>query len=343
MKVLDLKYPHENWNPEDKLLLKQYILMYETINNLKWGKNKKNKIEDLIKCWMWEIARTNLYDNPYNFDLVLEAKQRIGKHVEEIRKQKGNQRKVDSIKANWLNKERTHLDAVVEETFPFCVETFPTEPYLSHPRAKREKWIFGNSPAHDTHTDLFTSNLFLPDEKQGWMHFLQSNLSKSVFSTNSDNVYITKKGLTKDPYKQESSSVPMVVNIGVNWDKTKIRKVIEEQWDEIEKERNKLVRNYESLGANFSEHNKVRIDEKLKSALIQLGAYRWLHHSKLSWEHIIKFRKKKLIPSDFPYSTKSKLRESVLAQKNVNFFPKFNFEKKGDNSINPVIRTLYNS
>ena len=71
MKIQDLDYPHEKWNPEDKKLLNQHILMYETINNLKWGKNKKSKIEDLTKCWIWEIARTQIYDSPYNLEIIL--------------------------------------------------------------------------------------------------------------------------------------------------------------------------------------------------------------------------------------------------------------------------------
>ena len=343
MKIQDLEYPHENWNPEDKNLLNRHILMYETINNLKWGKNKKSKIEDLTKCWIWEIARTQIYDSPYNLEIILDSKQRVDKHLEDIRKHRGDQEKIDSLKDAWFSKERTYLDAVIESTFPYYVETFPQKSYLSHTKATREKWTFKNSPPEETHNDLFTCRLFLPDEKQGWIHFLQTNLNKPVFSTNSDNVYVTQNGLTKNPYKQESSSVPMIFNIGINWDKTRLKKAIDEQWEEIENERNKLVENYKSLGANFSENKKVRIDEKLKPALIQLGAYRWLHHSKLTWNHIEKFRKKKLLPHDFPYSTKAKLRESILEQKNTLFFPKFNFEKEGENPTNYLLRTLYDS
>ena len=105
-------------------------------------------------------------------------------------------------------KERTDLDAVIESTFPYYVETFPQKSYLSHTKATREKWTFKNSPPEETHNDLFTSRLFLPDEKQGWIHCLQTNLNKPVFSTNSDNVYVTQNGLTKIPINRKVHLFP---------------------------------------------------------------------------------------------------------------------------------------
>ncbi len=343
MNVQDMNYPNQAWNPEDKELLNQHILMHATINNLKWEKNKKSKIEDLTKCWIWEIARTQLYDYPENFAPLLESKENVRNHQDLIKKLRGQRKKIDSMNHLWITEQRTHLDSVVESMFPYCIDTFPQDTYLSHLRSTRSKWRFKNEPSQETHSDLFMSRLFLPEEKQGWMHFLQTNLSKTVFSTNAENVYLGKEGLTHDPYKQESSSVPMIFSVGVNWDKTRMKKAIDHQWGEIEKERDKLVEKYETLGANFADNKKVRIDEKLKPALIQLGAYRWLYHSKFSWGHIDKFRKKKLLPNDFPYSTRAKLRESVLEQKNTHFFPKFNFVKEGNNSTNYLLQTLYDS
>jgi hypothetical protein len=343
MNVEDMNYPNQAWNPEDKVLLGQHILMHETIKNLKWGKNAKNKIEDLTKCWIWEIARTQLYDYPENFAPLLKSKENVRNHKDLIKKSRGQQKKIDSLNHIWITEQRTHLDSVVESMFPYCIDTFPQEAYLSHTRSIRSKWVFKNKPSYETHSDLFTSRLFLPEEKQGWMHFLQTNLSKTVFSTNTENVYLGKEGLTHDPYKQESSSVPMIFNIGANWDMTRVKKAIDNQWDEIEKERNRLIESYENLGANFEEITKVRIDEKLKPALIQLGHYRWFHHTKLKWEHLRQFKRRKLIPSKFPYASKYKLRDSVLLQKNSIYFPKFNFEKNSSNDRNAILRTLYDS
>ncbi|MDA7757674.1 hypothetical protein N8920_07215 [Opitutales bacterium] len=343
MNVQDMNYPNQAWNPEDKELLGQHILMHETIKNLKWGKNTKNKIEDLTKCWMWEIARTQLYDFPEDFYAILKSKENVKNYKNQIKKLQGQQEKIDSINRLWITQQRTHYDWIVESIFPFCIDTFPKDAYLSHAKSTRLKWVYKDEPITESHGDLFCNNLFLPEEKQGWMHFLQTNFRKTVFSANADNVYVGKKGLTHSPYKQQSSSVPMIFSVGVNWDKTRLKKAIDGQWKDIQKERDKLIENYENLGANFEQITKVRIDEKLKPALIQLGAYRWLHHSKLSWEHIDKFRKKKFLPGDFPYSTQAKLRESVLEQKNSSYFPRFNFEKEGNNSFNYLLRTIYDS
>lgn len=343
MNVQDMNYPNQAWNSDDKNLLNQHILMYETIKNLKWGKNTKNKIEDLTKCWIWEIARTQLYDSPEDFYALLKSKENVKKHKDQIKKFRGQQKKIDLENRLWITQQRTHLDWLVESMFPYCIDTFPQNTYLSHAKSTRLKWVFKDKPVSESHSDLFCNNLFLPEEKQGWMHFLQTNLRKSVFSASADNVYISKMGLTHNPYKRESSSVPIMFSVGVNWDKARLKKAIDTQWDDIQKERDKLIDNYENLGANFEEITKVRIDEKLKPALIQLGAYRWLHHSKLTWRHIDKFRKKKLLPNDFPYSTQAKLRESVLEQKNSVFFPRFNFKKEGNNSTSSLLRVLYDS
>jgi hypothetical protein len=140
--------------------------------------------------------------------------------------------------------------------------------------------------------------------------------------------------LSGDLFPQESQSVPLVFNIGTNWNKTNLKDAIHKQWSKIEKKRQELKKIYEKKGARFLCKSSIRIDEVLTPILRQLGHYRLLCHCKKHWGEVRNYM------IEYTYSSEDKLYEAIRNGRNEDFFPLFKLSS-GEVGINSLSKILY--
>jgi hypothetical protein len=175
--------------------------------------------------------------------------------------------------------------------------------------------------------------LFLEKKLQGCYHDFMANDSEVSFFANSAFSF-GGIHLSGDLFPQESQSVPLVFNIGTNWNKTNLKDAIDKQWSKIEKKREELKKIYEEKGARFLCKSSVRIDEVLIPILRQLGHYRLLCHCKKHWGEVRNYMR------EYTYSLEDKLHEAIRNGRNEDFFPLLKLSTR-EVSINSLSKVLY--
>jgi hypothetical protein len=180
------------------------------------------------------------------------------------------------------------------------------------------KWKVSRPQTWFKHKDLFSDGLVLPSIKP----------TKSDKSLIKREVVLTSiHDFSNNRAEKYSTSVPIQLNVGVDWNKSNFKQAVDEQWKIIVKERDKKIKEYTEQGANFGIPQSVRPDEKYQPALIQLGHYRLLVHCEFSeskWKEIQK------IFTPYDYSSMKVFRRCVKDDGNEISFPSFNslFKRK---------------
>ena len=86
-----------------------------------------------------------------------------------------------------------------------------------------------------------------------------------------------------------SNSVPIQINIGVNWSKADFDRAVKNSWKKLDMEREKLISDYSKKGAMFTIGRDLfdrRARGTPKKNLKLLGHFRLLYCCKLSWDEI---------------------------------------------------------
>lgn len=320
----DINHPSVlNFINSDKFIQQEFVFLKGL------GDSKDHKLcipdKDMMGCFLWEMGRTYLYENPE--DLVF-------------------------LKAR--NED---------STFPHSVSTWPSKPYLSHRIERRSRWNVKVPDTKFKHKSLFHNALAIPREEQGIEHryqnrelkyidlpettFRHQNLDSSLERVSTDNLDGGANTFSENPNEslsdilfqsEESStisaSVPILLHMGVNWNKSNFKEAIDSQWSEIEELRKSLIKAYESKGARFNQPKPLRVDEFLSQALRQLGHYRLLCHCELEWNEVQKWMK------PFNYSTKDKFIKSIRSAGNQGLFPMLGLSSNG-NELSSILARLY--
>ena len=275
MKKEDIGHPSHLYFEETQSFIDNEIVFLRRLDESRECK-KIDPDEDKYKCFLWERGRTFFYENPDQLPLIPNDRKGL--------------------------------------PFPLSEADFPRTSYLSHRVEARAKWEVKMPKTQSKHENLFHNSLFLEKKLQGCFHdFMRNDSEVSFFGNNASSL----GGIQLSPafFPQESQSVPLVFNIGINWNKTNLKDAILKQWSEIEEKRNKLKKIYEERGARFSSKSSVRIDEVLSPILKQLGHYRLLCHCKKHWGEVRNYM------IDFTYSLEDKLYEAIRKGRNEEFFP----------------------
>lgn len=102
-----------------------------------------------------------------------------------------------------------------------------------------------------------------------------------------DELFLPKSTDLRDP--PISNSVPIQINIGVNWSKADFDRAVKNSWNKLDKERENLISNFSKKGAYFTK-GKDLLDPRShgtpKKKLKLLGHFRLLQCCNLSWDEI---------------------------------------------------------
>jgi hypothetical protein len=225
--------------------------------------NHPNPKSELTK----EFVKFNI-----SFSEQIEADLKVGKR---------NEVKKDLEKCLRYESERTTLYIIHKE-----LPTNLRDPYLSIPLSKRKK-IKSKLDDDIQHRDLFTNNLKTPTGEQGWVHKLQHDQDDgSGHNYKLLRSLDLKKELNKPLTNAiESTSVPIVIHMGVDWSKEDFKKSISDSWERLCKERENLIEEYTVAGAIFAKDQNYR--GKYRKKLKVLGHFRLFECCKYTLEELL--------------------------------------------------------
>ena len=334
-----IDYPDPFWNYQVEDSVDNNIVFLKKLKSTKWEK-ASDGMNDLFKCFTWEMSRTRLFDNPSDLKSIDNARKEILKYKKNLTNCGTDQTKKDLVNAEWLTRNKDFFEVACEDTFPFNNPEWPFTSYLSHPKETRASWTLSEKINEEVikHQELFSNGLYLLRQEQGWSHEIQSNISDPATNSETKNLYWNGIKLSFHPEDRASTSVPMIFNIGIDWTQKEFLEQTRLQWMQIKEERKKLIKEYSDKGAVFNEAtNKRTVKQKTKSALRQLGHYRLLKHCNLEdWDLILK-----IMPKDYKYTDKKTFIDAITTSHNELLFPKLEFEKENcDNHL--VMKLLYN-
>jgi len=335
----EIDYPDQFWNYQDEESVDNDIVFLKKLQSTKWEKSS-DRLNDLFKCFTWEMSRTRLVDNPSDLKSIENARKEILTYKKNLTNCGSDQTKKDLINTEWLTRKKDFFEVACEDIFPFNNHAWPFKSYLSHPKETRASLSLTEKINEEAikHQELFSNGLYLLRQVQGWSHEIQSNISDPATNSETTNSYWNGIKLSFHPEDRTSTSVPMMFNIGVDWTKDEFIKHASLQWMQIKKERKKLIEAYSDKGAVFNEaSNKRTVMKKTESALRQIGHYRLLKHCNLDdWNLVMK-----IMPKEFQYADEITFLKAITNAHNELYFPKLEFEKENceDHS---VVKLLYN-
>lgn len=322
----EIDYPNQFWNYDDDESIDNNIVFLKKLKNSEWEESS-DRLDDLFKCFTWEMSRTSLFDNPSDLKLIENAREEILKYKKNLTNCGTDQTKKDLVNGEWLSRNKDFFEVACEDTFPFNNPEWPFTSYLSHPQEKRASWSLTEKINEEVikHQELFSNGLYLLRQVQGWVHEIQSNISDPATNSETTNLYWNGIKLSFHPEDRTSTSVPMMFNIGVDWTKDEFIKQATLQWMQIKKERKKLIEAYSDKGAVFNKASYKRtLMKKAESALRQIGHYRLLKHCNLdNWDLVMK-----IMPKEFQYADEITFLKAITNAHNELCFPKLDFEKE---------------